>query len=96
MALPSLHASIALIVSAFFLPWIRSWTLRAVVLCYPVIMLASLVYLGEHWVVDGFIGWLIVGGSFRVWNRVERRRRQGAAARAGAALERMGAAGDGR
>jgi membrane-associated phospholipid phosphatase len=88
-AMPSLHASFALIVAAFFLPWIRWRSLRAVVLCYPIIMLASLVYLGEHWVVDGLVGWLIVGGSFWIWNRVERRRRHTVAARARAALARL-------
>ena len=25
-------------------------------------MLTSLVYFGEHWVIDGFVGWAIVGG----------------------------------
>ena len=41
---------------------VRKW-LKAAVLVFPVIMLTSLVYLGEHWVIDGLVGWAIVGGS---------------------------------
>ena len=75
-AMPSLHASFALIVPAFFLPWIKPKWLKAVVLLFPVMMLTSLVYLAEHWVIDGLIGWAIVGGSFWFWNWQEARRRR--------------------
>jgi membrane-associated phospholipid phosphatase len=75
-AMPSLHASFALIVPAFFLPWIKPVWLKAVVLLLPVLMLTSLVYLAEHWVIDGLIGWAIVGGSFWFWNWHEARRRR--------------------
>jgi membrane-associated phospholipid phosphatase len=75
-AMPSLHASFALIVPAFFLPWIRPKWLKALVLLFPVVMLASLVYLGEHWVIDGFVGWAVTGGVFWFWNRFERRTRR--------------------
>ena len=74
-AMPSLHSSFALIVPAFFLPWIRPTWLKALVLLFPVMMLASLVYLGEHWVIDGLVGWAITGGAFWFWNRMERRTR---------------------
>ena len=60
---------------AFFLPWLKPWWLKALVLCFPVLMLTSLVYLGEHWVVDGLVGWVIVGATFLFWNRMERRTR---------------------
>jgi hypothetical protein len=85
-AMPSLHASFALIVPAFFLPWIRPRWAKALVLCFPVVMLVSLVYLAEHWVVDGLVGWAIVGGSFWFWNRAEARQRGRRAARARTAL----------
>ena len=49
-------------------------------------MLTSLVYLGEHWVIDGLVGWAIVGGSFWFWNRMERRSRRRRAGRARIAL----------
>jgi membrane-associated phospholipid phosphatase len=74
-AMPSLHASFALIIPAFFLPWIKPKWLKAVVLLFPVLMLTSLVYLAEHWVIDGLVGWAIVGASFWFWHRVEDRQR---------------------
>jgi membrane-associated phospholipid phosphatase len=85
-AMPSLHASFALIVPAFFLPWLRPLWLKAVVLLFPLIMLTSLVYLGEHWVIDGLVGWAIVGGSFWFWNRMEARQRCNRAQRSFSAL----------
>jgi membrane-associated phospholipid phosphatase/cbb3-type cytochrome oxidase subunit 3 len=85
-AMPSLHASFALIVPAFFLPWIRSKWLKALVLLFPVMMLTSLVYLGEHWVIDGLVGWAITGGAFWFWNTMERRQRVQRATRARVAL----------
>jgi membrane-associated phospholipid phosphatase len=85
-AMPSLHASFALLVPAFFLPWIKPTWLKAVVLCFPVVMLTSLVYLAEHWVIDGIIGWLIVAASFWFWNRIEARQRSTKAGRARVAL----------
>ncbi len=72
-AMPSLHSAFALFVPAFFLPRLKPVWLKAVVLCFPVVMLASLVYFGEHWVIDGLIGWIIVGLSFLFWGWFERR-----------------------
>lgn len=88
-AMPSLHAGFALFVPAFFLPLIRPVWLKAVVLLFPVLMLTSLVYFGEHWVIDGFAGWAIVGTSFLVWNRIERRERSWRANRARTALRQV-------
>jgi membrane-associated phospholipid phosphatase len=85
-AMPSLHASFALIVPAFFLPWLKPVWLKAIVLTFPLIMLTSLVYLGEHWVIDGLVGWAIVGGSFWFWNRFEDRQRRNRAERSRRAL----------
>jgi membrane-associated phospholipid phosphatase len=85
-AMPSLHASFALIVPAFFLPWIKPVWLKAIVLVFPVVMLTSLVYLAEHWVIDGLVGWMIVGGSFWFWNRMENRQRHKRADRSLGAL----------
>ncbi len=91
-AMPSLHASFALIVPAFFLPWVRPRWLKALLLLFPVMMLASLVYLAEHWVIDGLAGWAITVGSFWFWNRMERRSRAGRASRARAAFPQSEAA----
>ena len=85
-AMPSLHASFALIVPAFFLPWIKPKWLKAVALTFPVIMLTSLVYLGEHWVIDGLVGWAVTGGVFLFWNWHERRVRRLRASRVREAL----------
>jgi membrane-associated phospholipid phosphatase len=75
-AMPSLHSAFSLIVPAFFLPWIKPKWLRAIVLLFPVVMLTSLVYFGEHWVIDGLVGWTIVGLSFLFWGKVEARTRR--------------------
>jgi membrane-associated phospholipid phosphatase len=85
-AMPSLHASFALIMPAFFLPWLKPVWLKAIVLLFPLIMLTSLVYLGEHWVIDGLVGWALVGGSFWFWNRFEDRQRRNRAQRSQRAL----------
>lgn len=85
-AMPSLHASFALIVPAFFLPLIRRRWLKGVALLFPVTMLTSLVYLGEHWVVDGLVGWAITGGCFWFWGRMEQRTRRIRSERARTAL----------
>jgi membrane-associated phospholipid phosphatase len=85
-AMPSLHASFALFVPAFFLPLIEPRWLKALVLTFPVLMLSALVYFGEHWIIDGLVGWAIVGGSFWFWNWFETRQRTMRAARARQAL----------
>ncbi len=72
-AMPSLHSSFALFVVVFFFPWVRDWRIRAVMLLYPLSMAVALAYFAEHYLVDAFAGWAIVGGSFWMWNRIERR-----------------------
>jgi hypothetical protein len=75
-AMPSLHAAFALFTPAFFLPRISRRWLRVLVLTYPAAMLLALVYFAEHWVIDGFVGWAMVGASFWMWARWEQRRRR--------------------
>jgi membrane-associated phospholipid phosphatase len=72
-ALPSLHASFALLGVAFCLPYVRRRWIRAALLVYPLAMGVTLVYLAEHWVVDVLAGWVVVGCSFAVWGWIERR-----------------------
>lgn len=74
-AMPSLHASFALIVPLFFMQWIRQWWVKAVLFLFPITMLTSLVYLGEHWVIDGLVGWAITFSGFWFWNKMEQRSR---------------------
>jgi hypothetical protein len=51
-------------------------------------MLTSLVYLAEHWVIDGLVGWALTGGAFWFWRWWEDRDRARRAAWARAALPR--------
>ena len=56
-AIPSLHAAYPLMIAAFF--WRRSSGLaRAALALYAVAMGVTLVYAGEHYVVDILLGWL--------------------------------------
>jgi membrane-associated phospholipid phosphatase len=74
-AMPSLHTAYALMAVAFFLPVVRKrwWPL---LLAYPLAMTFTLVYSGEHYVVDVLVGWLYVAATFlavalfeRWWDR---------------------------
>ncbi len=72
-AMPSLHSAFALFVVVFFFPWVRSWWLRGLMLLYPLTMAVALMYFGEHYFADALAGWALVGLSFLIWNRIERR-----------------------
>jgi hypothetical protein len=62
-AMPSLHTAFALFVVLFFLPRVRRrwWPL---LLAYPLAMTFTLVYTGEHYVVDVLVGWAYVGFTY--------------------------------
>ena len=69
-AMPSLHAGCALLVALFL--WARAGAVvRAALLVYALSMTVTLVYTGEHYVVDAVAGWavalvaLAVGAGFR-------------------------------
>jgi membrane-associated phospholipid phosphatase len=70
-AMPSLHTAFALFVVAFFLPAVRRrwWP---VLLAYPLAMTFTLVYSGEHYVIDVLVGWAYVGLAFLVVGAAER------------------------
>ncbi|MHA3702307.1 phosphatase PAP2 family protein [Jatrophihabitans sp. YIM 134969] len=83
-AMPSLHTAYATVISLFVLmllgrsarPWVRR--ARWLVLLYPVLMGLSLVYLGEHYVVDlaaGVVYALGVHLAARWWEQRRERRR---------------------
>ncbi|WP_210443397.1 phosphatase PAP2 family protein [Nocardioides sp. SYSU D00065] len=59
-AMPSLHAGAALLTALFLWPSVDR-VLRAALLAYAVAMAATLVYSGEHYVVDVAAGWLVAG-----------------------------------
>ena len=70
-AMPSLHTAWALFVVAFFLPAVarRWWPL---LLAYPLAMALTLMYTGEHYLIDVFAGWAYVGVTFLVVGLAER------------------------
>ena len=80
-AMPSLHSAFALLIVAFFLPVVRKrwWPL---LLAYPLAMTFTLVYSGEHYMIDVLVGWayvavtfVLVGLAERGWAAYRRRRR---------------------
>jgi membrane-associated phospholipid phosphatase len=72
-AMPSLHSAFSLFFVVFMFRWVTDWRWRAVMLLYPAAMAVSLMYFGEHYFADAVAGWLIVGASFWLWNRLETR-----------------------
>ncbi|MBY8872543.1 phosphatase PAP2 family protein [Micromonospora sp. PLK6-60] len=70
-AMPSLHTAWALFVVVFFLPSVRRrwWPL---LLAYPLAMTFTLVYAGEHYIIDVLVGWAYVGMAFLVVGLAER------------------------
>jgi membrane-associated phospholipid phosphatase len=70
-AMPSLHTAFALFVVVFFLGSVRRrwWPL---LLAYPLAMTFTLVYAGEHWVIDVLVGWAYVGFTFLAVGLAER------------------------
>jgi len=61
-AMPSLHAGAALL-TALFLWSSTGPRLRAVLVAYAAAMALTLVYTGEHYVVDVLAGWLVAGAG---------------------------------
>ena len=61
-AMPSLHAGAALLLTLFLWPSARGvW--RVALLAYVVAMAVTLVYTGEHYVVDVLAGWLTAAAA---------------------------------
>jgi membrane-associated phospholipid phosphatase len=70
-AMPSLHTAYALMAVAFFLPMVaRRWW--PVLLAYPLAMTFTLVYSGEHYVIDVLVGWAYVAAVFLLVGAAER------------------------
>jgi hypothetical protein len=68
-AMPSLHAGIAFLV-VFYAIWRLRSPLRWLLLLYPLAMGLTLVYYGEHYVVDIIAGAIVAGGvmvGVKVW-----------------------------
>ncbi|MDQ3732856.1 MAG: phosphatase PAP2 family protein [Actinomycetota bacterium] len=80
-ALPSLHTAYAVLVLLFFWP-VLNWVWRVLLALYPLLMGLTLVYSGEHYVVDVLLGWVCTGIvcagvtlSSRGWRRCQQSRR---------------------
>lgn len=73
-ALPSLHAAFALLVTVALWPFARRWWWRTVLVVFPVAMAFTLVYGGEHYVVDVLLGWIYVVVTIVIAGFWERRR----------------------
>ena len=72
-AMPSLHAGAALLVAGFLGPLVGRWW-RAALALYVVLMALTLVYTGEHYVVDVVAGWLTAVAGLAAGAAVQRRR----------------------
>jgi membrane-associated phospholipid phosphatase len=78
-AMPSLHAASAVLVTLFL--WQHAgWVNRVLLTAYSVLMAVTLVYAGEHYVVDVLAGWAVAIVAFSSWSlvrQVARRRSAG-------------------
>ncbi|WP_227979899.1 phosphatase PAP2 family protein [Nocardia spumae] len=69
-ALPSLHTAFSVLVAATLWPLAKHWWLRAILVVYPCAMGFTLVYGGEHYVLDVLLGCVYTGFTVlitRVW-----------------------------
>jgi membrane-associated phospholipid phosphatase len=71
-ALPSLHAGYSFLLAMFL--WRTARRSRWLLAIYPVAMGFTLVYGGEHYVIDILVGWLYAYGVMMLWDRIEARR----------------------
>ncbi len=72
-AMPSLHMAYATMVAGFF--WFgRRWWQRCLLACYPLAMGLTLVYGGEHYVVDELIGAAYALAIIAGWRYLRARR----------------------
>lgn len=72
-AMPSLHMATAVLVAGFLMVGARRWV-RALLLLYPALMAFTLVYTGEHYVIDVVMGTLLAVAIVQVWLWLRRRR----------------------
>jgi hypothetical protein len=72
-AMPSLHAAYPMLICLFFWGRANRW-FRALLVAYVLAMAFSLVYTGEHFVIDEFVGWTYAIVVFVVGSRVLDRR----------------------
>lgn len=71
-AMPSLHAGLALLVALWFTRNGPRWV-RVTSLVHPFLMMVTLVYFGEHYIVDCLAGWAVVLFAFWAADKWEAR-----------------------
>ncbi len=78
-AVPSLHAAYTMLIVLFF--WKSAGKWRPLLALYPLAMGFTLVYAGEHYVIDILLGWGYAAAVFfigsRLFDRFERKRAAG-------------------
>lgn len=79
-AIPSLHGAFSVLILIFCWNRVRWWW-RPVLVAYPLMMMFTLVWSGEHYVTDVLLGWMCAATVCAVASALETRR----ARRAGAA-----------
>jgi hypothetical protein len=68
-AMPSIHAAYPMLICLFF--WKGSSSRKRVLLAaYPICMAFTLVYMGEHFVIDILMGWLYAAATFSFGSRL--------------------------
>lgn len=77
-AMPSLHGAFPMMMTCLF--WHKGWKWRIPFLTYALAMGFSLVYLGEHWVIDIIAGYAYAIGIYLLVSRFWWRRREARAA----------------
>jgi membrane-associated phospholipid phosphatase len=75
-AMPSLHSGTAMLVVLWAWPRVHAVWGRVLLAAYPVAMGVTLVYGGEHYVIDVLAGWGYAAAIIAFWELWERRRRQ--------------------
>jgi membrane-associated phospholipid phosphatase len=74
-AVPSLHAAYTMLICLFLWPRLnRRW--RPLLVAYPIGMGLSLIYLGEHYLIDILLGWTYAAIAVYTVNWVAERRRE--------------------
>lgn len=87
-AMPSLHAAVPALIAFFLWPGAR-WWVRAVSSAYALVMAWTLVYTGEHYIVDVVAGCLAAAAAVLVARALTRRREARDRAPAEAALTNL-------
>jgi hypothetical protein len=68
-AVPSLHSAYPMLIALFFFPLVRR-RYRALLFLYPLAMGLTLVYTGEHYVIDVLLGWLYASVVYFAGSRI--------------------------